>query len=103
MIRASVINSDDEIKIEIAGHSGYAPYGNDIVCAGISALFMAFIAFVEKSYKGYWQRRILPGDGYVYIRKYKALPELDIALKVFVSGVEEICENYPENVVLEVI
>lgn len=31
----------DEVRLQIRGHAGFAPQGDDIVCAGISALFGA--------------------------------------------------------------
>lgn len=31
----------DEVRLQVRGHAGFAPQGEDIVCAGISALFCA--------------------------------------------------------------
>ncbi len=31
----------DEVRLQLRGHAGFAPEGQDIVCAGISALFGA--------------------------------------------------------------
>lgn len=35
-------------RISVTGHAGYAPHGQDIVCAAVSTLVQAFIASVEK-------------------------------------------------------
>lgn len=42
MIYARVIHdcSEDELTVEITGHAGYAAPGEDIVCAGVSALVL---------------------------------------------------------------
>ena len=34
-------------KIEVIGHAGYAPPGQDIVCAGVSTLTQGLIASIE--------------------------------------------------------
>lgn len=33
--------------LEISGHAGYAPSGQDIVCAGVSTLYGALVAELE--------------------------------------------------------
>ena len=41
-----LINQKEEkgkITISLSGHAGYAPRGQDIVCAGVSALFFCLI------------------------------------------------------------
>ena len=41
-----VSRNDGEIKIE--GHAEYAPEGQDIVCAGVSALTQSLVLSLEK-------------------------------------------------------
>ena len=38
MITVTISRNAEELIIEVCGHSDYAPQGEDIVCAGISAL-----------------------------------------------------------------
>lgn len=40
------IEMEDEIRICISGHAGYAPEGQDIVCSAISALAYTLIEYV---------------------------------------------------------
>lgn len=43
MINAAIGYGDRSYTVNIAGHAGYAPKGQDIVCAGVSALTSAFL------------------------------------------------------------
>lgn len=38
MITVTIRRSAEELIVEVSGHSNYAPQGEDIVCAGVSAL-----------------------------------------------------------------
>ena len=39
MIRLQLVKSGKDIEgFQISGHAGYAPHGQDIVCAGVSSL-----------------------------------------------------------------
>ncbi len=43
MINAEIGYGDRCYMVSIVGHAGYAPKGQDIVCAGVSALTSAFL------------------------------------------------------------
>lgn len=45
MIRAHY--SREELHISVTGHAGYAPHGQDIVCAGASTLYYTLRAALE--------------------------------------------------------
>lgn len=47
MIRIRVLERDDGLEISAVGHAEVAPRGQDIVCAGVSALLYGFIAYLE--------------------------------------------------------
>ena len=38
MIIVTISRNAEELIVEVSGHSNYAPQGEDIVCAGVSAL-----------------------------------------------------------------
>ena len=40
-------------RLEISGHSGYAEYGSDIVCSGISSAVLTSINLIDKYTKNY--------------------------------------------------
>ena len=50
MIRVTVYQRADKsyVGLRAAGHAGYAPWGQDIVCAGVSALVTNLINSIER-------------------------------------------------------
>lgn len=86
-------------SIDLSGHAGYNP-GNDIVCAGVSALVQTFVLAVEeltttdidvtRAEDGYIER--ITWDG--------MSPAFNTLLDALTLGVGSIAESYPENVKL---
>ena len=50
MVRATYRVNGDVHTLTVIGHANYAPYGKDIVCAGVSALVQALIGWIEYNY-----------------------------------------------------
>lgn len=48
MITVILIQSEDMLQFDFAGHAGYAEKGKDIVCAGVSALYYALTEGVRR-------------------------------------------------------
>ena len=47
MICIRITKGEDGLELSAHGHAGYAPRGQDVVCAGVSALLYGFIAYLE--------------------------------------------------------
>ena len=47
MIRVQVTVGRDGLTLSAVGHAGLAPRGQDVVCAGVSALLYGFVAYLE--------------------------------------------------------
>ena len=47
MIDIRVLRRGDGLELTALGHAGQAPRGQDLVCAGVSALLYGFIAHLE--------------------------------------------------------
>lgn len=47
MIQIRVRQRQDGLEVTAVGHAGRGPRGQDIVCAGVSALLYGFIAYLE--------------------------------------------------------
>ena len=47
MIRIRVTEREGGFTVSAFGHAGYAPHGQDIVCAGVSALLQAYLDYLE--------------------------------------------------------
>lgn len=91
----------EERKLTISGHADYAPAGQDIVCAGISAVIWAvWSTLIEEKGPG------MTDDGE---RICIVLPPKDMCnesaeaiLAVAVNGLSLIAEAYPEHVVFTI-
>jgi len=86
------------LSLSAEGHAGYAEYGKDIVCAGISALIFALPAALEQHGIAY---QIDTDRGYVSI---KAKPAINyryvchIILSTTMVGLKNIQNEYPEYI-----
>lgn len=83
-------------RIEISGHAGYAEYGKDIVCAGVTALTQTLIQSIENLTDDEIEYRISPGKVEV---EYRNLSEKSKTLvDSFLVGICLIAEEFPEYV-----
>ena len=84
--------------ISIEGHAGYAPHGQDIVCAAVSALCQTLIQSINNLTLDSIECTIGPGDVNI---KYKILSEkAQLLIESFFVGIDMIADNYPEYVQL---
>lgn len=88
-------------RFKFTGHAGYANYGEDIVCSGISTLVTAIINGLEEianipiSYQiqnGYADCTVLPGLSPMMQQQAQLL------LKTLVLGAESIADEYGQYV-----
>lgn len=89
-----VIVHQDGIKI--SGHAGYAPQGQDIVCAAVSAITQTLIKSIEDLTSDKIECEISPGKADI---RYRNLSEKSRTLvDSFFIGICMIADEYPENV-----
>lgn len=84
--------------ITIKGHAGYAPHGQDIVCAGVSTLAQTLIASIEALTEDAIQYDIQPG--WLELKFGKLSANAQLLFDSFFVGIEMIADNYPNNVTL---
>lgn len=89
------IRHDDGL-IEIKGHAGYAPHGQDIVCAAISALTQVFIESVDKLTDDKLKCVITAGNAFIRYENLSA--DAQLLMDSFFIGLTMIAEEYPKNV-----
>jgi len=90
----TVTRSDSEITIQ--GHAGYAPPGQDIVCAAISALTQTFILSVEELTTDKIKYDIRPGMAYI---TYEDLSERgQVLLDSLFIGIHAIADDYSDHI-----
>lgn len=47
MIRVNYLREGDRYRLSVQGHAGYSDHGNDIVCAGVSAISYALLGYLH--------------------------------------------------------
>ena len=87
-------------KLEVKGHAGQAPQGEDIVCAGVSAVTLGGINALA-SEDGF-DIRISEKKGDVLIEANRPTSEHDeTVLRTIVTQLQGIAESYSDYVSLE--
>ena len=90
----------DAMSILAEGHAGYAPAGQDIVCAGVSAILDTL--YERLMSKGCLQEDSVMGAGYAFIHAIDCDAShwyLDYAA----AGLDMIAEAYPDHVAVDVV
>lgn len=104
MVNVNFEQTKDGISIHCRGHAGYADYGKDIVCAGISALCIALEIALRKSgaaKKCDFYENINDGLYEINIRGIKDGEFTEMCknyIYMFLSGMVFLQEHYPENI-----
>ncbi len=83
-------------RVNVRGHSGYAPPGQDIVCAAVSTLLQTLIFTIEQKEPGAVRYRLAPGDSEVQITHPSELTKT--LADAFFVGVTAVADAYPEHV-----
>ena len=82
--------------IEVLGHAGHAPPGQDIVCAGVSSLVQTLLVSIDSLAEDKIKYEISPGRADIY---YWNLSEKSRTLvDSFFIGVCLIADDFPDNV-----
>lgn len=94
-----VISMTDNI-VKIRGHAGYAPRGQDIVCAGLTALTQTLVESLETLTGNEIKYDMSPGRVDIKIKD----PDEDAQLLMdsFFVGAEMIADEFPEYVRVEI-
>jgi uncharacterized protein YsxB (DUF464 family) len=82
--------------ITIEGHAGYAPHGQDIVCAGISTLVQTLVQSLEDLCADEISYHLK--SGWVEIKHGDLSAKAQVLVNSFFIGVYMIAERYPDHV-----
>ncbi|MDT2600364.1 ribosomal-processing cysteine protease Prp [Enterococcus hulanensis] len=97
MIKATFKKSDGYVScISISGHAFHSPIGTDIVCAGVSALFITIVNELSGEIVD-----VNSNNGQSIIIEPKR--KNTILITALIHGLQSIEEQYPENIKVEVI
>lgn len=96
IIQATFKQKDKQIYwFQVTGHANHAPYGQDVVCAGVSSLYITITnQLLELG-------RTFERDGGFFILDGQIKEEVCITL--LHDGIVAIAEEYPDYVRVEVI
>lgn len=87
----------DETEIRVDGHAGFGPPGQDIVCAGVSALFQTLIWSIEDLTDARIEYDLMSGKA--WLKHEESLTEdVNLLVRSFFIGIEAIRDTYPEFV-----
>lgn len=87
---------ESKSAIVVAGHSRYAPPGQDIVCAAVSALVQTLALSLDRLAPGETVCSMEPGSAII---RYTSLSEKSrLLVRSFFVGMEQIAAAYPNNV-----
>lgn len=96
-------------SLEVSGHSGYANYGSDIVCAGISTAVISSINLLDKIIDGRFEIIQNEKDGLIILQNinYDSIESnvRDFVCLIFDNLVETLTnieEEYPKNLKIKI-
>lgn len=94
----------EKVRISVVGHAAFNP-GNDIVCAGVSAIMYQLLAVLSKMETDgmIYDQHTNVEDGFVIVQ-FSLAPEgfdlWDTVWMVIKMGWQNIADEYPDNVVV---
>lgn len=86
------------LRLEAAGHAGYAPAGQDIVCAGASTLMQALVSLLageESTHSDAWNEP--DGPRLAVVADAPQKPWVEGAFELAKTGFALLAERYPDN------
>ena len=105
MIRAKIVKSGKKIEgSQISGHAGYAPSGQDIVCAAASFLSITVVNSLEQQLGV--EGSVQSEDGYLSYQLPESLTQeqqqmAQIILQTLVTGLQNLQETYPKYISIQ--
>ena len=85
---------------ELDGHAGMAEAGEDIVCAGISALAITIVNSIESLVltEGDYEELQSSKSGYIRLMLKKTNPETQLLIDTMLLGLREMERKYPKYI-----
>ena len=95
-----IVITASQDAVHIRGHANYAPHGQDIVCAGVTALTQVLVKSLETLTGNEIKYDMSPGRVDIEIGN----PDEDAQLLMdsFLVGIEMIADEFPEYIRVEI-
>lgn len=91
------------VSLMVSGHSGYADYGSDIVCAGISTAVISSINLIDKLVDGHFEFTQNDENGLVVLNNinYNGLSNeklefINLVFENLIETLKNIEDDYPK-------
>lgn len=100
--------NDKIVCVECSGHTGFAPSGKDIVCAGLSCIIQTAVSSIKKLTDIDSKYVVNIESGYLkfelcnFDSTSQAFHDAQIILRSMLCGVEDLCSQYSKYIKLEV-
>jgi uncharacterized protein YsxB (DUF464 family) len=104
MIRAVCRRRGDRWELRLSGHAGSAPYGQDLICAAVTALVSTLGQYLLDLYEdGLLKERPLVqlGPGHGRLTAQGKASALATAFSMTCTGLKLLQASYPENLQVE--
>ena len=89
------------MRLRAEGHAGYAPKGQDIVCAAVSTLMQALAFSADCSEEGFAVASSSGPAGTYLELQMKATPENRAKFELVTDGLELVAQLYPKFVMID--
>ncbi len=97
-VKISYASNNQVNFLEVTGHANSAPHGEDIVCAGVSAVITGGFNNL-KNHKDY---ELKLDEGYALFKANAPLDAHDeVVIETIVCGLNSIHESYPKFIVIK--
>ena len=99
MIKVTYITDGISHDLMLQGHAGYAPHGEDIVCAAVSGIIYSLLGWLENNEYELLScdTHVKGGDVHIYCEGGDLLAAV---MDMTIIGLEQIEHQYPEHVVI---
>lgn len=97
MIKADFRVGDHDYDLIIQGHAGYSDAGNDIVCAGVSAIAYTLLGFLDNHSDDIESISAQVKSGDLCIR-CSGGEKVRLAYDMALIGIQQIAMKYPRHV-----
>ena len=101
MIEVAYYGGGPSHKLIIKGHAGYSDHGNDIVCAGVSAITFTLLGFLDNHSDDIESISAQTQSGHAHI-SCKGGKTTELAFDMALIGLQQIAMKYPKHVSINI-
>ena len=102
MITIDFCVGDKAHALTITGHAGYSDHGNDIVCAGVSAIAFTLLGFLDNHSDDVGSISAQAKSGDFHISCDECGEKIATAFDMAMIGLQQIAMKYPKHVTIHI-